>query len=89
MLSVISSSDSPKLWNVVVTMYVLDPDNDIYVSESRVNIPYHQPSPKSINAFLARASMKQQQYKVLRGVRDSTYVFPVYFSFLACPCKSP
>ncbi|XP_076099309.1 claspin-like isoform X2 [Mytilus galloprovincialis] len=41
------------------------------IRESRVNIPYHQPEPKRLQDFLARASNKQQQYKNLRGTRDS------------------
>ncbi|WAR20345.1 CLSPN-like protein [Mya arenaria] len=44
------------------------------VRESRVNIPYHQPAPKSINDFLARANRKQQEYKRLGNVRDSRKV---------------
>ncbi|KAL4238153.1 hypothetical protein ACF0H5_002864 [Mactra antiquata] len=42
------------------------------VRESRVNIPYHQPAPKSINAFLERANKKQIEYKLLKGFRKDT-----------------
>ncbi|CAC5402606.1 unnamed protein product [Mytilus coruscus] len=41
------------------------------IRESRVNIPYHQPEPKRLQDFLARATNKQQQYRSLRGTRDS------------------
>ncbi|KAH3845071.1 hypothetical protein DPMN_087341 [Dreissena polymorpha] len=44
------------------------------VRESRVNIPYHQPAPKSLNDFLARASKKQQEYKALKGAREQRKV---------------
>ncbi|KAK6181569.1 hypothetical protein SNE40_009396 [Patella caerulea] len=39
--------------------------------ESGVNLPYHQPAPKSLNDFLARASKKQAQYKCLKSIRDN------------------
>ncbi|XP_060554260.1 claspin-like isoform X1 [Ruditapes philippinarum] len=42
------------------------------VREARVNLPYHQPAPKSLNDFLARANRKQHEYKVLKGFRDTT-----------------
>ncbi|XP_071080715.1 claspin-like [Haliotis cracherodii] len=40
------------------------------VRESQVALPYHQPTPKSLNDFLARATKKQQDYKALRAVRE-------------------
>ncbi|XP_062605693.1 claspin-like, partial [Saccostrea cucullata] len=40
------------------------------VRESRVNLPYHQPEPKPLSAFLARASRKQELYKSLHNTRD-------------------
>jgi len=43
-----------------------------FVLESRVNLPYHQPEPKPLQDFLARAAHKQQQYRALRRTRDST-----------------
>ncbi|KAL5008064.1 hypothetical protein ScPMuIL_013645 [Solemya velum] len=38
--------------------------------ESRVNLPYHQPSPKPLKDFLARANKKQEEYKALRGTNS-------------------
>ncbi|XP_067680680.1 claspin-like [Haliotis asinina] len=40
------------------------------IRESQVVLPYHQPTPKSLNDFLARATKKQEDYKALRGVRE-------------------
>lgn len=38
--------------------------------ESRVNLPYHQPEPKPLSDFLARASRKQELYRSLHKTRD-------------------
>lgn len=40
------------------------------VRESRVNLPYHQPEPKPLSDFLARASRKQELYRSLHKTRD-------------------
>lgn len=42
--------------------------------ESRVNLPYHQPEPKPLSDFLARASRKQELYRSLHKTRDLQYV---------------
>ncbi|XP_069118445.1 claspin-like [Argopecten irradians] len=41
------------------------------VRESRVNIPYYNPSPRPLQDFLGRALQKQQQYKALKGASHS------------------
>ncbi|OWF55416.1 Claspin [Mizuhopecten yessoensis] len=41
------------------------------VRESRVSIPYHNPSPRPLQDFLGRALQKQQQYKALKGASHS------------------
>ncbi|XP_041353626.1 claspin-like [Gigantopelta aegis] len=40
------------------------------IRESSISIPYHHPTPKSLDDFLARASKKQQEYKALRGAKE-------------------
>ncbi|XP_064604101.1 claspin-like [Liolophura sinensis] len=37
------------------------------IRESRVNIPYHQPKPKSLSDFLNSAAQKQSALKTLKG----------------------
>ncbi|KAK3092643.1 hypothetical protein FSP39_005328 [Pinctada imbricata] len=40
------------------------------VRESRVNLPYHQPEPKPLSAFLERASKKRESYRTVLHSRD-------------------
>ncbi|KAL3874947.1 hypothetical protein ACJMK2_037896 [Sinanodonta woodiana] len=40
------------------------------IRESQVVLPYHQPAPRPLQDFLARANRKQQEYRALRGARD-------------------
>ncbi|BFZ11516.1 hypothetical protein BsWGS_14555 [Bradybaena similaris] len=38
--------------------------------DSRVNLPYHEPEPKQLKDFLARADQKKQEYAGLRRAKD-------------------
>ncbi|XP_053401121.1 claspin-like isoform X2 [Mercenaria mercenaria] len=66
------ASKKPKKKSKREELQTIHSESQRLVRESRVNLPYHQPAPKSIDAFLERANRKQHEYKVLRGFRDTT-----------------
>ena len=51
-----------------------------FSSDSRVNLPYHEPETKSLNDYLARAEKKKAEYAAfgMRRPRDIMCVQKIY-----------